>query len=254
MEILITNDDGWGAYGITLLAKLMTRLGHVIVVAPDGPRSSQSNAISMGKTLTLDSVSLKDNDDFTQEEKDAMSVYITNGTPSDCVKLAMHVLFDSDPSRIDLLVSGINHGSNASISIIYSGTMGACFVAAEHGIKAIGYSLCDLSPEADFSYFAPYILDVTKHLLDTPWLNGMSYNVNAPLGEINGIRWTRQCRGHWDKEMEAYPVNGKDNEYRLTGYFVNDEPESEDTDEWALAHGYISIQPCSVDMTCYEAL
>lgn len=254
MEIFITNDDGWGAKGIMLLTRLMTQLGHVTVVAPDGPRSSMSNAMTMGKPMTLDRVDLTAYKDFTDEEKSKIDVFVTNGYPADCVKLAVNVLFDDDPTRIDLMVSGINHGSNASINVVYSGTMGACFAGCEHDIRAIGFSINDHSLEADFSYFEPYIVGLTRHLLDLEWHRGLSYNINAPVGEIHGVKWTRQSRGHWEKEIDERIREDGKTEYWIAGCFVNEEPEAEDTDEWAMAHGYISVHPCNVDMTDYAAL
>lgn len=254
MEILITNDDGWGVQGIMTLTKLMTQIGHVTVVAPDGPRSSMSNAISMTTPMTLDKVSLDDAVEFTEEEKSKIDVYITNGTPSDCVKLALNVLFNDDPSRIDLLVSGINHGSNASINVVYSGTMGACFTGCEHGIRAIGFSIYTHEQPTDLSHFEPYIVELTRHLLDEPWRPLMCYNINAPVGEIKGVKWTRQCRGHWEKEIAMRPDENGKPLYWLTGNFVNEEPEATDTDEYAIAAGYISVQPCTADMTDYASL
>lgn len=245
MNILIVNDDGWGTPGITTLARLMATIGQVTVVAPDGPRSAFSSKVSMGQDLYLNRV-----EDAAMP--DNVTVYTTNGTPADCVKLAINVVMKDTP--IDLLVSGINHGDNCSINIVYSGTMGAAFVAAENGIPAIGFSLSDHDVNACLSDFARYIPDITRHLTDTPMPAGVCYNVNAPVGAIRGLRWTRQARGHWQKEI-ADAVDGWGQPcYRLVGEFVNDEPDATDTDVWAVANGYISIQPVTVDMTAYEAL
>ena len=248
MEILLVNDDGWGTTGVKMLKRLMEQFGHVTVVVPDGPRSGYSNAISMGKQITMEEI-----------EKD---VYISSGTPSDCVKLGLDVLFGGDNSRIDFVVAGINHGSNAGINIIYSGTMGACFVAAEHGIPAIGFSIDDHRPEADLSYFEKYIPELTKHILDNYIPYGICYNINAPVGPISGIQWTRQCKMHWEKEMvraldeNGNPLSDADGKplYEMTGCFVNHEPDAPDTDLYALDHGMISIQPCTIDMTAYKQL
>ena len=147
MEIFITNDDGWGAKGILTIVRIMSELGHVTVVAPDGARSGMSNAITVTQPIYLRP--LNDPNWGTEEWQKNVTVYTTNGTPSDCVKLAIDVVCEGDSSKIDLLVSGINHGSNAGINVIYSGTMGACFVGAEHGIPSIGFSIDDHSPEAD---------------------------------------------------------------------------------------------------------
>lgn len=249
MEILVTNDDGWGSKGIMTLVRQMATLGHVTVVAPDSPQSGMSNAISVQKPMYLRHW---ENPHWGEEEwQKRVDVYTTNGTPSDCVKLAMNLLFDGGEKRIDLVASGINHGPNSTINVIYSGTMGACFVAAEHGIPAIGYSLCDHSQDADFQHFEPYIAELTKHLLEEEIPYGVCYNINAPKGPIEGIRWTRQCMGHWEKEMEEHVDENGEKYYMLIGEYINHEPDAEDTDEWALQHGYVSIQPCTIDRTAY---
>ena len=141
MEIFITNDDGWGAKGILTIVRIMSKLGHVTVVAPDGARSGMSNAITVAQPIYLRQ--LNDPSWGAEEWQKNVTVYTTNGTPSDCVKLAIDVVCEGDSSKVDLLVSGINHGSNAGINVIYSGTMGACFVGAEHGIPSIGFSIDD---------------------------------------------------------------------------------------------------------------
>ena len=255
MEILITNDDGWGTKGILTLVRLMLPFGHVTVVAPDGSRSGMSSAISTDRPMTL--CRLREEDARTPEEAEAVAkadVYLTCGTPADCVKLAINALFDGDDSRINLLASGINHGHNASVNILYSGTMGACFVAAEHGFPAIGFSIDDHNPDANFSYFEPYIPEITRHLLDTGFKRPVCYNVNAPVGEIRGVQWARQCSGHWEKELQPHTDDNGRTIYTLTGSFVNHEPEAEDTDMWCITHNKISIQPVSLDMTAYELL
>lgn len=250
MEILVTNDDGWGTKGIVTLVRLMTGLGHVTVVAPDDPQSGQGNAISVQQHLYLRPLV---NERWGEEEwQQSVDVYTTNGTPSDCIKLALNILYEGDEKRIDLVASGINHGSNASINVIYSGTMGACFVAAEHGIPAIGFSLCEHGPAPDFHFFEPYIPTIARNLTQQPMPYGICYNVNAPSGEIVDVRTTRQARGHWEREMDERIDEYGDKYYWLVGDFVNHEPDAEDTDEWALAHGCISIQPCTIDRTAYN--
>lgn len=243
MEILITNDDGWGAKGILTLTRLMEQLGHVTVLAPDGARSGQSNAITVGQPIRLKKL----------EETASRVVYITNGTPSDCVKLAINVIYDG--GEPDLLVSGINHGSNAAVNVVYSGTMGACFVACEHNIPAIGFSIYDHDEDADFAPFEPYILSLTKKILA---LNrpDICWNINAPKGEILGARVTRQCLSHWVREMAPHVDENGETYYTLVGDFVNREPDNEETDEWALKHGYISVCPATVDTTakCWRDL
>ena len=248
MNILIVNDDGWGAQGILTLTRLMLSIGRVIVVAPDSPRSGNASCITVQKPMYLTRV---DNPGNGLEKAE---VYVTNGTPADCVKLAINALFDGDESKIGLLVSGINHGSNASINVIYSGTMGACLVAAEHGIPAIGFSYCDHQAELDLSEVEKYIPEITQHLLDEGMPYGVCYNVNFPVGTIEGIQWTRQCRGHWEKELAPAVDDQGRTYYTLVGNYVNQEPEAKDTDEYALAHHRISITPTSIDLTAYQML
>lgn len=248
MNILITNDDGWGTQGICTLVKLMLPLGKVYVIAPEGPRSGAAACISVQKPMYLTRL------DNPGEGLEQAEVYVTNGTPADCIKLAINVLFDGDESKIDLVVSGINHGSNASINVIYSGTMGACMVAAEHGIPAIGYSYCDHQMDIDLTEAEKYIPEITRHLLDEPMPYGICYNVNFPVGAIEGVRWTRQCKAHWEKEMAPHVDDDGRTYYLLVGNFVNHEPDAEDTDEYALAHHCVSITPASIDTTAYELL
>ena len=178
-------------------------------------------------------------------------MYVTNGTPADCVKLAINALFDGDDRRIDLLVSGINHGHNASVNILYSGTMGACLVAAEHQIPTIGFSIDNHLPDADLHYFEAYIPSLTKRLLTE---KHNCFNVNAPDGKIRCIRFARQGKGHWQKELETHTDENGITYYTLIGEYVNHEPEEEDTDMWCLNNGYIAVQPVTLDMTDYTFL
>lgn len=150
--ILITNDDGADARGIEVLTELMTQIGDVVVVAPDGPRSAQSNALTVTHPIRFKLL----------EERDGLVRYSCTGTPTDCVKLALNEIFDKQPN---LIVSGINHGSNSAINVIYSGTMGAVLEGCENGILSIGFSLCDYSLNADFSSFEPFILQITREAL-----------------------------------------------------------------------------------------
>lgn len=247
MEIVITNDDGWGSQGILALTDIMRTFGHVTVVAPDGARSGYSNAITSDRPMSLRRV----NDPQRQDA----DIYISSGTPSDCIKLALNVLFKGDEKAIDLIVSGINHGSNASINTIYSGTLGACLIAAEHDIPSIAFSIDDHNNPTDLSHFTALIPDMVRHLQDIGWRLGMCYNVNAPQGPVAGIRWTRQAKGRWYDEIEQRGTNEQGEPiYWLTGAYRNDEPEATDTDQYAMSHGFISIQPCKVDLTDYEAL
>jgi 5'-nucleotidase len=239
--ILITNDDGDTANGIQVLTRLMMQLGDVVVMAPDGPRSGQSNAITVSHPLRYTKI----------EEREGLVRYKSNGTPTDCVKLALHDILDRKP---DLLVSGINHGSNAAINIIYSGTMGAVLEGCENGITSIGFSICDHSYNADFSKFERFIIQIATETLKNGLPYGVCLNVNAPMGEIKGVKIARQCRGNWTEEYAKRLDPQGRTYFWLTGYFKNHEPDARDTDEWALANGYVSVVPSKIDMTDYDML
>jgi 5'-nucleotidase len=239
--ILITNDDGDTANGINVLTRLMMEIGDVVVMAPDGGRSGQSNAITVSHPIRYTKI----------EEREGLIRYKCTGTPTDCVKLALHDILDRKP---DLLVSGINHGSNAAINVIYSGTMGAVLEGCENGLTSIGFSICDHSLQADFRIFEKYILQITRETLKNGLPYGVCLNVNAPKGEIKGIKIARQCKGNWTEEY-AKRIDPQGRTYFwLTGYFKNHEPEAHDTDEWALANGYISVVPSKIDLTDYSIL
>ena len=247
MEIVVVNDDGWGTAGIRLLAKEMTRLGHVTVIAPDGPRSGFGAAISVTTPILLRRIE--------EHDLNGAEVYVTNGTPADCVKIAREELFAD--KTIDLLVSGINHGNNAAVNAMYSGTIGACLVAAEKGIPAVGWSINSHQPDVDLHWLQPFLADVTRHLLEEGIAPRTCFNINAPVGEIEGIRWTRQCRGHWAQELapieETLP-EGVLKGWKLAGQFVNEEPDSTDTDIWAMEHQLLAITPLTIGWTEYGSL
>jgi len=239
--ILITNDDGHDAPGIEVLTRLMIQIGDVVVVAPDGARSAQSNALTVTHPIRFKKL----------EEKEGIIRYSCTGTPTDCVKLALNEIVERKP---DLVVAGINHGSNSAINVIYSGTMGAVLEGCENGILSIGFSLTNHSLDADFSVFEKYVLQITREALKNGLPHATCLNVNAPVGEIKGIRIARQCDGRWTKEYAKRTDPRGGSYFWLTGSFENHEPDSEDTDEWALDHGYISIVPTKIDLTAYEAM
>ena len=247
MTIVVVNDDGWGTAGIRLLAKEMAKIGQVTVIAPDGPRSGNGAAISVVQPMYIKQVD--------EHDLNGAEVYTTNGTPADCVKIAREVLFAD--RKIDLLVSGINHGSNAAINAMYSGTIGACLVAAEKGIPAIGWSIDSHAMDVDLHWLQPFLVEITQHLLEEGIAPRTCFNINAPVGEIEGIRWTRQCAGHWEKELvpltDELP-EGVQRGFKLAGQFVNDEPAATDTDIWAMEHQLLSITPLSIDWTDYGSL
>ena len=246
LNIVVINDDGWGTAGIRLLAKEMTKMGHVTVVCPDGARSGYGAAISAATPMCLRRIE--------EHDLNGAEVYVTNGTPADCVKIAREYLFRD--KQIDLIVSGINHGSNASVNTMYSGTMGACLVAAEKGIPAVGWSINSHEPDVDLHWLQPFLVEVTRHLYEEGIAPRTCFNINAPVGEIEGIRWTRECVGHWTNELteiEERP-EGVLKAWKLGGQFVNDEPSATDTDIWAMEHQLLSITPLTIDWTDYGSL
>ena len=247
VNIVVVNDDGWGTAGIRLLAKEMTKLGQVTVIAPDGPRSGNGAAITVTKPMYLRRIE--------EHDLNGAEVYVTNGTPADCIKIAREELFRDQ--RIDLVVSGINHGNNAAVNAMYSGTVGACFVAAEKGIPAIAWSINSHAMDVDLHWLQPFLVEVTRHLLEEGIAPRTVFNINAPVGEIEGIRWTRQCAGHWSNELapteEPLP-EGVLKGWVLAGEFVNDEPDATDTDIWAIDHQLLAITPLTIDWTAYGSL
>lgn len=242
--ILVTNDDGINAPGIRALIEVMTSLGDVIVVAPDSPQSAMGHAITINSTLYINKIS---------PENAKVIEYACSGTPVDCVKLAVNEILKKKP---DLCVSGINHGSNSSINVIYSGTMSAAVEAGIEGIPAIGFSLLDYTWEADFEAVKPFVKKIVQKVLSEKMPEGTILNVNfpkLPQQDIKGIKICRQAKAIWmekfDKRQTPY---GKDY-YWLTGEFVNQD-KGEDTDEWALQNGYVSIVPVQFDLTAYHAI
>lgn len=241
--ILITNDDGVTAPGIRALVDAMKTLGDVVVVAPDSPQSGMGHAITIAKPLRLHKV-----DVFP-----GIEAYQCSGTPVDCVKLAVDVVMHRKP---DLCVSGINHGSNSSINIIYSGTMSAAVEAAIEGIPAIGFSLCNYEYEADFSAAAHYAAVIAKQLLDNSLPPSTLLNVNIPplpLSELKGIKVCRQAHAKWEEEFDERKDPRGEKYFWLTGRFVNYD-QGEDTDEWALKNGYVSLVPVQYDLTAHHAI
>ncbi|MBC3539882.1 5'/3'-nucleotidase SurE [Rufibacter sediminis] len=242
--ILVSNDDGITAPGIHTLVKVMQRIGEVVVVAPDGPQSGMGHAITIGNTLRLD----------RSLAFDEVESYECSGTPADCVKLAKHhVLKDRKP---DLVVSGINHGSNSSISVLYSGTMSAAIEAAIEGLPAIGFSLCDYGHDIDFSHTEEYVELITRQALEHGIPAGVALNVNFPKKSdqpIAGVKVCRQARAKWEEEFDERQDPRGRVYFWLTGNFVNHD-KGEDTDEAALAQNYVSVVPCQFDMTANHAI
>ena len=242
--ILITNDDGIAAPGIRALIAVMKEIGDVIVVAPDSPQSAMGHAITINNTLKLERVHI---------DKEIDQEYSCSGTPVDCVKIAVNEILNRKP---DLCVSGINHGSNSSINVIYSGTMSAAVEAGIEGIPAIGFSLLDYSWDADFEPIKNYIKKIASEVLKNGLPEGVILNVNLPKlakEDIKGTKICRQAKAMWQEEFDKRTNPLGKEYYWLTGKFVNLD-KGTDTDEWALENGYISIVPVQFDLTAHHAM
>jgi len=242
--ILVSNDDGITSPGIKHLIEAMTQLGEVVVVAPDSPQSGMGHAITIGNTLRLDKSNL-----FPGVE-----AWQCSGTPADCVKIAKHhILKDRRP---DLVVSGINHGANTSVSILYSGTMSAAIEAAMEGLPAIGFSLCEYGWEANFEHTLPYLISIAKEALTKGIPEGVALNVNFPAKQeepIKGIKICRQAIAKWQEEFDQRKDPNNRDYYWLMGNFVNLD-KGDDTDISAIERNYISIVPSMFDLTAHHAM
>ena len=242
--ILITNDDGINAPGIRTLISVIKDIGDLIVVAPDSPQSGMGHAITINSTLHSSRITPKNSE---------IIEYSCSGTPADCVKLAINELM---PRKPDLCVSGINHGSNSSINVIYSGTMSAAIEAGIEGVPAIGFSLLDYSWNADFSQSKDFIRKITLNALNNGIPKGVVLNVNIPAvkkSDIRGAKICRQAKAYWVEEFDKRKNPLGQEYYWLTGKFVNKD-QGEDTDEWALKNKYISIVPVEFDLTAHHAI
>jgi 5'-nucleotidase len=243
--ILVTNDDGIQAKGILHLARSMAPLGRVVVVAPDRAQSGMGHAVTINDVLKIE--------ERPFPVKEVEQAWQTSGTPVDCVKLAIYEILGQKP---DLLVSGINHGSNASINVIYSGTMSAAVEGAVEGIPSVGFSLLDHSPDADFSASTPFVTKIAQQVLSKGLPTGTCLNVNFPKltdQEIQGIKICRQSTGHWDDAFDKRTSPSGSTYYWMTGNFNNPD-QGEDTDEWALRKNFISIVPTQFDLTAHHAI
>lgn len=240
--ILVVNDDGITAPGIKALIEVMQEIGNVVVVAPDSPQSGMGHAITIGKPLRLDKVDLYE----------GVEMYKCSGTPVDCVKLAVNVIFKG--KKPDLCVSGINHGLNNSINVLYSGTMSAAVEGAIESIPSIGFSLDDFTQEADFSAAKKSIKQIAEQVLNHGLPQATLLNVNFPnTKELKGIKICRQANAKWAEEFDERLDPQKRKYYWLTGVFqVND--QGEDTDVWALQHDFVSVVPVQFDMTAHHAI
>ena len=254
--ILISNDDGYGAKGINELIDMVRDLGDVLVCAPDGARSGMACAFSATTPLML-----------TQRRKEpGLEVWSCNGTPTDCVKMALAELC---PRKPDLVLGGINHGDNASVNTHYSGTMGVVMEGCMKYIPSVAYSLCDHRADADFEPLRPYVRRITQWVLEEGLTEGVCLNVNFPDplqtsprggfrslplgGAYQGVKVCRMGRGTWNNEVtKCHHPRGYDY-WWMVGSYQNDEPQAEDTDRWALDHGYVAITPTRIDVTAYDS-
>ncbi len=244
--ILVTNDDGITAPGLRKLIALMKTIGEVVVVAPDSPQSGMGHAITIDNTLYSKKVVI-------DKENGAPAEYSCSGTPADCVKLALQEILDRRPN---IVVSGINHGSNASINVIYSGTMSAAIEAGIEGIPAIGFSLCDYSWRANFDPAGESIKTIVREALRNGLPTGVVLNVNIPKtngSPVKGIKVCRQARANWKEQFDKRTSPTGKEYYWLSGEFELLD-KGEDTDEYALKNGFISVVPTQFDLTAHHSI
>lgn len=242
--ILVTNDDGYLAKGLMKLANLMSQIGRVVVVSTEQVKSAQGHSMTINEPLRLRKLADKDN----------IEMYVLNGCPVDCAKVGFQMILDEYP---DILVSGINHGSNASTNVIYSGTMAAVVEACMDGIPAVGFSVEDYSNDANFDHVEKYILDITRKVLDEGLPKGVCLNVNFPKysegNPIKGVKICRQAKARW-KEIfdQRKDPHGRDY-FWIGGEFII-EDDGTDTDVYALKNNYASIVPTHYDWTAYDVM
>lgn len=246
LEILVTNDDGYSAKGINTLANLLLKYGNVTVIAPEKAQSGMSVALSLAYKVRLHKISER------EENGRRLRIYALTGTPADCVKMAMNSFFSID-NKPDLLVSGINHGSNASAASIYSGTLGAATEGSIYGIPSVGLSLSTDLKDPDFSHIGPYIEKVIENTIACPPKKGVYLNVNFPYvkrEEIKGFKFAKQGMGMWIKEFHPSMEEGEEELYYMTGEFL-DTDSSDNADHKVVSRGYISVVPHNIDTTDY---
>lgn len=239
--IFITNDDSYFSKGISVLIRLMKQLGDVIVVAPKDEMSGKSHSITSNAPLKLK----------TMEISSGYEGYILNGTPVDCVKIAINKILAN--RKIDLLVSGINHGSNASINTIYSGTMAAVFEGCAENIPSVGFSIDTANKDADFTNCEQIITSICKDVLANGLEQGVCLNVNFPVGEIKGVKVCHQAKAYWEEEFVEYQTPHGEPYFWLSGTYhcQDDSPEA---DYRVMQQSYASIVPMQIDFTAYKAL
>ena len=240
--ILISNDDGYEAKGIRCLVDMLRDKGRIVVCAPEAARSGFSCAFSATTPLTLT---------LRERQGDNVEIWSSNGTPVDCVKLALSEILDRKP---DIVIGGINHGDNGSVNTHYSGTMGVTIEGCMKYLPSVAFSLCNHEEDADFEPLRPYVRRFFDHVLSHGLPKGVCLNINFPVAtEFRGVRLCRMAPGTWGQEItRCHHPRGYDY-FWMVGHYNNDEPEAEDTDNWAVTHGYVSITPTRIDVTAYEA-
>ena len=241
--ILISNDDGYQAKGINSLVDMIRDMADILVCAPESGRSGMACAFSANDPLVL----------VPQRQEEGLEVWSCNGTPVDCVKLALEELCKE--RRPQMVIGGINHGDNASVNAHYSGTMGVTLEGCMKYIPSLAFSLCTHDWFADFESLRPYIRKIVRKVLVDGLPKGVCLNVNFPVvDQFKGVRVCRMALGTWDNEVvKCRHPRGYDY-WWMVGRYTNDEPEAEDTDNWALRHGYIAITPTKIDVTSYEMI
>lgn len=241
--ILISNDDGYQAKGIRCLVDMLKDIADIIVCAPNAARSGFSCAFSATTPLRL----------TFHEESEGIQIWSCNGTPTDCVKMALSNIC---PRKPDMVIGGINHGDNASVNTHYSGTMGVTLEGCMKYIPSIAYSLCDQHPDANFEPMRPYIRRFTEKVLREGLPKGVCLNINFPVTTdgYKGVKMARMAYGTWENETtKCHHPRGYDY-FWMIGHYHNDEPDQTDTDRWAIEHGYVAITPTHVDVTAYDYL
>lgn len=241
--ILISNDDGYHSKGINMLIDMLRDMADLLVCAPESARSGYACAFSATIPLRLK----------LRRKMEGVEVWSCNGTPVDCVKLALNQFCTE--CKPDMVIGGINHGDNASVNTHYSGTMGVTMEGCMKYIPSVAFSLCDHSDDADFEPLRPYVRTFTQRVLTEGLPLGVCLNINFPLvEEYKGVKVCRMAKGTWGNEcVKSHHPRGYDY-FWMVGSYTNDEPEAEDTDNWALSHGYVAITPTQIDVTAYRAL
>ena len=240
--LLISNDDGYLAKGINSLVEMISDIADIIVCAPEDARSGFACAFSATTPLRLQ----------LHDKRPGVEIWSCNGTPVDCVKMALAELC---PGKPDMVVGGINHGDNASVNVHYSGTMGVTLEGCMKYIPSVAFSICDFSADADFEPLRPLVRRITQKVLSDGLPLGVCLNVNFPLvSEYKGVRVCRMAHGTWSQEVTCcHHPRGYDY-WWMVGKYNNDEPDAEDTDNWALTHGYVAITPTQIDVTAHQSI